>query len=69
MQQINIYSRFTPRSILTYEIVPSEILPVTLHNALNPSLHHQFVLQMEMDHFDVNFYESGVKVWTWQFPD
>ena len=38
--QISVYSKFTKDDILTYEIQPSNIPPVTLQNSLNPMLNH-----------------------------
>ena len=45
--QISVYSKFTKDDILTYEIQPSNIPPVTLQNSLNPMLNHEFTFRLE----------------------
>ena len=68
--QISVYSKFTKDDILTYEIQPSNIPPVTLQNSLNPMLNHQFTFKLEnAREFSVIVKESGIDIGQWTFPD
>lgn len=68
--QISVYSRFTKDAILTYEIQPSNIPPVTLQNAFNPMLNHEFTFKLDSaTHFSIVVMESGISIGQWSFPD
>lgn len=47
MIQASIYTRFSKDPTFQYRILPTELPPVTLVNALNPFLNHEFTLEME----------------------
>lgn len=69
MIQASIYTRFTKEPTFQYRIQPTELPPVTLVNALNPIINHEYTLEMEEDSFDITFYESGIEILRWTFPD
>jgi hypothetical protein len=69
MIQASIYTRFTKEPTFQYRIQPTELPPVTLINALNPIINHEYTLEMEEDSFDITFYESGIEILRWTFPD
>lgn len=60
MIQASIYTRFTKEPTFEYRIIPTDLPSVTLVNALNPILNHEYTLEMEEPSFDVIFYESGI---------
>lgn len=49
--------------------MPTDIPPIALHNTINPVLNHEFILEMEEPTFDLIFYESGIEIFRWTFPD
>jgi hypothetical protein len=67
--QITAYARYSSNPALSYKIWPSDIPPVTVINSLNPILDHEYTLELETDSFSIIFYESGVKIAEWVWPD
>lgn len=67
--QVEVYSRFTKSPTFQYKIAPTDIPTITLSNSYNPTLNHEFVLEMEEPEFSIVFYESGVEIFAWNFPD
>lgn len=68
--QISVYSRFTKDATLSYSIYPSSIPPVSLQNAINPILNHEFTFRLEdTNEFTIIFMDSGISIGKWSFPD
>lgn len=67
--QASVYSHFTGQNCVTYQIVPSDIPPVTLYSGIDQLLKHEFVLELESPTFSIIFFESGVEICKWSFPD
>lgn len=68
--QVSVYSRFTKDATLTYSIQPSSIPPVSLQNAINPILNHEFTFRLEgTSEFTIVFMDSGISIGQWSFPD
>jgi hypothetical protein len=42
---------------------------VTVVNSLNPILNHEYTLQLDTNSFAILFFESGVKIAEWVWPD
>lgn len=68
--QISVFSRYTKDAILSYEIQPSNIPPVTLQNAINPMLNHEFTFKLDTaQEFSILIMDSGINIGCWTFPD
>lgn len=68
--QISVYSRFAKDATLSYAIQPSNIPPVSLQNAINPILNHEFTFKLDdTDSFSLVFMDSGINIGQWSFPD
>lgn len=67
--QITTYARHSASPSLSYKIWPSDIPPVTVINSLNPILNHEYTLELETDSFSIIFYQSGIKIAEWTWPD
>lgn len=67
--QATVHARYSSIPSFSYKIEPSNIPPVTIVNSLNPVLNHEYTLQMETNHFKIIFYESGIMIQEWNWPD
>ena len=67
--QATVHARYSSVPSFSYQIQPSDIPPVTIVNSLNPVLNHEYTLQLETQGFKLVFYESGIKIEEWSWPD